>query len=101
MRQQGTRPPLQPLTSSGLSTRGRNAKGSTPRILRTRKQWSRSPDQLRRAVDNYARSVAGTDRQWILLGSTFFGPNDRWADYLSEPAPTEMVYTSPEVPKWD
>ena len=40
-------------------------------------------DDLIRAVDNYATLCAGRDTQYVMHGSTFFGPNDRWQDFLS------------------
>lgn len=40
------------------------------------------PGDLYRAVENYARLRAGKDPTTTMHGSTFFGPNDRWADYV-------------------
>ena len=42
---------------------------------------------LHTAVENYAESVRQnhTERQFVMLGKTFFGPNERWETYLSGP----------------
>jgi len=34
------------------------------------------------AVKNYARLKHNTEKAYILNGATFFGPNERWAEYL-------------------
>jgi len=34
------------------------------------------------AAKNYAKEVAGKDRQYIKHGSTFFGPKGFWRDYV-------------------
>ena len=41
------------------------------------------------AVSNYGIRVTrdGTERQYVLMGSTFFGSNERWRDYLEAPPP--------------
>lgn len=45
------------------------------------------PATLATAVTNYAAKVAaeGTDPKFIMNGATFFGPNERWLDYLEAP----------------
>lgn len=52
-------------------------------IAQRRKGVSRSA--LIDAVDNYAAARAGQDSAFTMHGATFFGPDDRWRDFL-EPA---------------
>lgn len=42
---------------------------------------------LQRAVTNYETSCRAnhTEKQFIMQGSTFFGPNERWKDYIQGP----------------
>lgn len=40
------------------------------------------PADLHRATENYARLRDGEDPSTTMHAATFFGPNDRWADYL-------------------
>lgn len=40
------------------------------------------PAAMRRAVENYARLREGRDPTTTMHGATFFGPNDRWEDYV-------------------
>lgn len=49
------------------------------------KGGSASWEDLRRAVDNYAADCKArqTESRYILHGSTFFGPQGRWQDYLN------------------
>jgi hypothetical protein len=44
-------------------------------------------EDLFRARDVYARYVRsqGTEKQFMLLGKTFLGPNERWRDWLRGP----------------
>lgn len=52
-------------------------------IARRRNRVPRA--ELATAVENYAESirVAGTEERFVLLGATFFGPAERWKDYLT------------------
>jgi hypothetical protein len=45
-------------------------------------------DELTRAVERYAEVclTEGTPTRFTLHGSTFFGPQERWRDYLGPPA---------------
>jgi len=47
-------------------------------------------EDLFRARDVYARYVRsqGTEKQFMLLGKTFLGPNERWRDWLRGPPVT-------------
>jgi len=49
--------------------------------------------ELGEAVDLYARQKAGTEREFILLAATFFGPDERWKD------PAEVKTEGNGVPK--
>jgi hypothetical protein len=42
-------------------------------------------EDLWRATLHYAATVAGKEREFVMHGSTFYGPNDRWLDYLAAP----------------
>lgn len=42
-----------------------------------------SLDQLREAVQNYANARRGQEDAFTLHAATFWGPSDRWEDYLS------------------
>ena len=42
-------------------------------------------EALSLAVLHYAMSMEGKEPTYIMHGATFFGPNDRWQDYLEEP----------------
>lgn len=41
-----------------------------------------SPDDLLTATKNYAASRLGQEAQYTMLGQTFFGPNERWKDFV-------------------
>ena len=40
-------------------------------------------EQLTEATQNYAQFRRGQDPNFTMLGATFYGPNERWRDYLS------------------
>lgn len=52
-------------------------------------RWKRDGDDVRSkmvsAARNYAAATAGREVEHILHGSTFFGPTDRWLDYVDGP----------------
>ena len=48
-------------------------------------------DRMKACIEKYAREKAGTDKQYLLMGSTFF--NGRYKDYLEE----EKVVETPKV----
>ena len=39
-------------------------------------------DRMKASIEKYAREKQGTDKQYLLMGSTFF--NGRYKDYLEE-----------------
>jgi len=41
------------------------------------------PDDLLAATLHYAQARAGQDQSYTMHGATFYGPNDRWRDYLN------------------
>jgi hypothetical protein len=51
-------------------------------------------EDLALAVKHYAAAMDGQEERFIMHGSTFFGPNERWKDYL---APTQQESA---VPDW-
>jgi hypothetical protein len=64
-----------------------NRKGAE-KAWATRVKAGANPADLYRATVNYAAIRAGEDPQHTMHGATFYGPNDRWADYLD---PTEQA----------
>ena len=48
-------------------------------------------DDLLEATKAYAAQRIGQDEQFTLYPSTFYGPNDRWADYLPKPEEQEAA----------
>lgn len=46
-------------------------------------------DRMKASIEKYAREKQGTDKQYLLMGSTFF--NGRYKDYLEEQKPVEEV----------
>ena len=42
-----------------------------------------TPEQLIEATENYAELRRGQDPKFTLLGATFYGPSERWRDYLN------------------
>lgn len=52
-------------------------------------------DQMTNAVTNYAITVAGREREYIKLASTFFGRDDHWREWLS-PSQSPRAPTSSE-----
>jgi len=55
-----------------------------------------SPAELREAVVNYAAFRKGKEIEYTLHASTFFGPKQRWKDYLSD---GEGLKTDTKKPK--
>lgn len=45
-------------------------------------------DQLMNATVNYALTKSGDDLNYVMHGSTFFGPNEEWRDYVDGGAGT-------------
>jgi hypothetical protein len=64
------------------------AKSDASRAYNARRNEGVSHDELMLAVKHYAVECEQADREerFILYGSTFFGPNERWRDYLEPPA---------------
>jgi hypothetical protein len=55
-----------------------------------------SIDDIRRAVENYSRQCAGREPRYVMHGATFFGPNDRWKDYLTS-EPDQIIRSGPSA----
>jgi hypothetical protein len=69
-------------------------------IAKRRKGVSKA--DLLRAVHNYARTVSDTELRFIMQGSTFFGPNDRYQDYTHAPEARSRKATSvADQAEWD
>lgn len=58
-----------------------------------------SIEQLERAVVNYAAEVRGKNLGFVMHGGTFFGPNERWVDYL-ERSPTSGDESDDDPEHW-
>lgn len=57
------------------------------KAYRARIRAGDNPDDISTAVDNYVASVEanGTAPKYVMYPATFFGPNERWNDYLAGP----------------
>jgi hypothetical protein len=55
-----------------------------------------SIDDIHRAVENYSRQCAGREPRYVMHGATFFGPNDRWKDYLAS-EPDQIIRSGPSA----
>lgn len=53
-----------------------------------------STEDLIRATLNFVKSVVDVEPKFIMMGSTFYGPKERWRDYLDAPHPEQ--HTSAE-----
>lgn len=67
-----------------LYPRKLNRKGAFRAYQATRRRDA-TPRDLWHATKFYAETVAGKPLDVVLHGSTFFGPNERWRDYLAGP----------------
>lgn len=63
-----------------------NRKGAA-KAYRARLRAGIDHQELLKATKNYAKTMAGKEPQFVMHGSTFFGPDDRWRDYLNGPNP--------------
>lgn len=79
----------------------RDARRSALRAYAARRRAGVGADDLLTATRNYAAAVAGRERHYIKLGSTFYGPDDHWRDHLAPPADAfsdnQPSYDVPEV----
>ena len=60
-------------------------------FMATLKAKRATADQLREATENYAASRAGAEAEFTMHGATFYGPAQRWADWLSGTVPDPVV----------
>jgi Helix-turn-helix domain len=58
------------------------AKGAAEKAFAARLKEGVDPSLLLEATENYARTCKGKESRYILHGSTFYGPDERWKDYL-------------------
>ena len=54
-------------------------------------------DRMAKAIDRYARQVAGRDMKYVKMGSSFFNTN--YVDYLEEEKPTSAVVPMEQIPR--
>ena len=57
-------------------------KAALTAYLHRRKAGAKAEDLLT-CTTHYAQAMVGTEPQFVLHGATFYGPKDRWVDYLS------------------
>jgi hypothetical protein len=69
-------------------------KAGARRAFLARRREGVALDDLKRSTRNYAARVGASDPRFILHGSTFYGPDHRYTDYLDEPA----VAADPSAP---
>lgn len=65
---------------------------------RARRREGVSAEELARAVSFFGPAMASRDRDKIMLGSTFFGPGERWKDFL-EPVKLQVVSGGGSTPR--
>ena len=67
----------------------KEARKDALRAYQARRRDGVSHDQLLTATRNYAEVCRreGREKRHVLLGKTFFGPNDRWEDFVTSQAP--------------
>jgi hypothetical protein len=58
------------------------------RAYTARRRAGATAEELHTAVEHFAAAMAGRSPEHILHGATFFGPDERWRDYL-DPPPTQ------------
>ena len=59
-------------------------KGGAFRSFQTTMRRGATVEQLLTATRNYAAERIGKDESYTLHGATFFGPNERWRDFLND-----------------
>lgn len=62
-----------------------NRKGAL-KAYQARRRAGVSLSMLATAVDHYAIEASGKDPSYVMHGATFFGPNERYRDFLEAPA---------------
>lgn len=58
------------------------AKQDALKAYRARRKAGVSKNELLTATQNYAKAVRGKLAEHVMYGRTFFGPSDRWKDYV-------------------
>ena len=71
-------------------------KGGAFRAFQTTMRRGATVEQLMTATRNYAALRIGADENYTLHGATFFGPNERWKDFLVDKDATTKVELSTE-----
>ena len=61
------------------------------KAFKTRLKQGESEEDLTRAVEGYIFATKGQEERYILHGETFFGPNEKWKDYLGGSAPVDSL----------
>lgn len=59
------------------------AKAAAEKAFAARLKEGIDPQLLAEATENYALACKGKESRYILHGSTFYGPDERWKDYLT------------------
>jgi len=75
----------------------KDAKKAAQKAYIAQRRKGTSKQTLANATANFAKAMVAEERQkeHILMGSTFFGPNDRWEDFVkAAPEPAKPVVAS-------
>lgn len=72
------------------------ARADALKAYTARRRAGVSAEQLALAVGHYAEDCRINEREprFVLHGATFFGPNERWKDYLEPPKPATNGHVS-------
>lgn len=62
----------------------REGRKAALRAYQARRRAGVSHADLLRATRNYARAVEGVEGQYVKLGSTFYGRDDHWAEWVDD-----------------
>lgn len=71
-------------------------KGGAYRAFQATLRRGEPLEQLLLATTNYASERVGKDENFTLHGATFFGPNNRWKDFLKDSTSVEAVEMTEE-----
>jgi hypothetical protein len=81
----------------------RIARKAALRAYTARRKTGATAEELHTAVEHFAAAMRGRNPEHILHGSTFFGPDERWRDYLQPPPtqpPPAAIIEPPDIGPW-
>jgi hypothetical protein len=79
------------------------AKRDALKAYTARRRAGAEAEELHRATERFAAAMAreGRPRDKVMHGSTFYGPGERWRDYLEEPSQEEPgIYVDEFGDRW-